>query len=74
MLMETFTRKTPTDGIFNGRMNLKQWIENSFPHAITKVLDSKLLIEKEHYAAKMSCLSSVLELLKHVLHITKRED
>ncbi|PON33529.1 Serine/threonine protein kinase [Parasponia andersonii] len=63
MLMETFTGKRPTDGVFNAEMNLKHWIENSFPHAITEVIDSDLLrTEEEKYAVKMVCLSSILEL------------
>ncbi|PON41709.1 Serine/threonine protein kinase [Trema orientale] len=63
MLMETFTRKKPTDGIFSGEMNIKQWIENSIPHAITEVIDSNMLkTEKEHCAIGNGCPSSVMEL------------
>lgn len=64
MLMETFTRKKPTDETFVGEMGLKQWVANSFPHVITQVVDSNLvkLIKGEHRAAEMYCLCSVTEL------------
>ncbi|CAL2252038.1 unnamed protein product [Prunus armeniaca] len=29
VVMETFTRRKPTDEMFVGEMNLKQWIANS---------------------------------------------
>ena len=61
--METFTRKKPSDGMFSGEMNLKQWIESLFQGAISEVIDSSLLrVEEEHYVLKKECLSSIMEL------------
>ena len=61
--METFTGKKPTDEIFNEEMSLKQWVENSFPDAITEVIDANLLrTEEDHYTIKKDCLSSVIRL------------
>lgn len=63
MLMETFTRKKPTDKMFVGEMNLKQWVSYSFPHAITEVIDSTLLNTKEEWCtSELDCLCSVVEL------------
>ncbi|EOY22754.1 Leucine-rich repeat protein kinase family protein, putative [Theobroma cacao] len=33
LLMETFTRKKPTDEMFDGEMNLRRWIYESLPDA-----------------------------------------
>ncbi|PON36441.1 Mitogen-activated protein kinase kinase kinase [Trema orientale] len=63
MLMEVFTGRKPTDEMFAGEMNLKQWVENSFPHSIPQIIDAKLLrTDDRHYAIKKDCLSTVMEL------------
>ncbi|XVF87307.1 hypothetical protein PTKIN_Ptkin18bG0109500 [Pterospermum kingtungense] len=62
LLMETFTRKKPTDEIFSGEMSLKDWVEESLSGAITDVLDAKLLKKEEHFIAMVNCTSSVLGL------------
>ncbi|XVF87311.1 hypothetical protein PTKIN_Ptkin18bG0109900 [Pterospermum kingtungense] len=62
LLMETFTRKKPTDEIFSGEMNLKDWVKKSFSDAITDVLDANLLKEEEHFIGKVNCLSSIMGL------------
>ncbi|KAJ4718192.1 Leucine-rich repeat protein kinase family protein [Melia azedarach] len=63
MLMETFTKKKPTDEIFSGEMSLNQWINNSLPSSGIQVVDTNLLSrEDEHFAAKEQCVSSILNL------------
>ncbi|PON56487.1 Serine/threonine protein kinase, partial [Parasponia andersonii] len=63
MLMEVFTRKKPTDEMFAGEMNLKQWIENSFPHSVARIIDAKLLrTEDRHNVIKKDCISSFMKL------------
>lgn len=63
MVMETFTRKQPMDKMFAEEVNLKQWVANSVPHAITEVIDSKLLsTNQEHCTMEKDCLCSVMEL------------
>ncbi|PON87534.1 Serine/threonine protein kinase [Trema orientale] len=63
MLMEVFTAKKPTADMFIGEMNLKQWVENSFPDSVAQIIDAKLLrTEDRHYVIKKDCLSSVMEL------------
>lgn len=61
-LMETFTRKKPTDDMFVGEMSLKNWVKQSLPKAITEVIDANLLIEEEHFVAKKDCITSILNL------------
>ncbi|KAA8530579.1 hypothetical protein F0562_005288 [Nyssa sinensis] len=43
LLLETFTRKKPTDDMFRGDLSLHQWVNKSFPDAVEKVLDPNLL-------------------------------
>ncbi|CDP11244.1 unnamed protein product [Coffea canephora] len=63
MLMETFTRRRPTDDVFSGDMTLRHWIKSSFPSAIMQIADSNLLKPEEKYLdAKEECLSSIMEL------------
>ncbi|KAB1221473.1 hypothetical protein CJ030_MR2G028846 [Morella rubra] len=40
LLMETFTRKRPTDKMFAGGMSLKHWIEESFFISVIEVSDA----------------------------------
>ncbi|XP_021824952.1 probable LRR receptor-like serine/threonine-protein kinase At3g47570 [Prunus avium] len=70
VVMETFTRRKPTDEIFGGEMNLKQWIANSLvlPDAmIDEVVDANLLgigaeQEDDDHVKKRDCLSSIMRL------------
>ena len=63
MLMEIFTRKKPVDEMFSQEMNIRQWVENSLPHAIITVIDANLLRpEDRQYHIKKDCLSSLMEL------------
>ncbi|KAM3394128.1 hypothetical protein P3S68_003130 [Capsicum galapagoense] len=41
MLLETFTRRKPTD--FEGDVSLKQWVSYSLPEALMDVIDANLL-------------------------------
>ncbi|KAJ7947134.1 Receptor-like protein kinase [Quillaja saponaria] len=63
MLMEIFTRKKPTDDMFIDNSSLKSWVEESAPHATVHVVDSNLLSgEEQEVAAKLLCISSIMEL------------
>ncbi|XWS27344.1 hypothetical protein CRYUN_Cryun26dG0107100 [Craigia yunnanensis] len=64
LLIETFTRKKPTNEMFVGEMSLKHWVNESLPSKLTQVVDANLLIskgEQEHLATK-DCALSVLQL------------
>ncbi|CAN6560486.1 unnamed protein product [Malus baccata var. baccata] len=66
VLMETFTKRKPTDEMFVGEMDLKQWIADSlFPDAaIGEVVDADILGAEEDgdFVSRRDCLSSVMRL------------
>ncbi|CAN6694889.1 unnamed protein product [Malus baccata var. baccata] len=66
VLMETFTKRKPTDEMFVGEMNLKQWIADSLflDAAIDEVVDANILGTEEDgdFVSRRDCLSSVLRL------------
>ncbi|KAK9178281.1 hypothetical protein WN944_024426 [Citrus x changshan-huyou] len=56
MLMETFTKKKPTDEIFVGELSLKRWVNDLLPNSLVEVVDKTLLSgEEKHSAAKEQC-------------------
>ncbi|XVF78838.1 hypothetical protein PTKIN_Ptkin14bG0169400 [Pterospermum kingtungense] len=64
LLMETITRKKPTDEIFAGEMNLKYWVKRSLPSALMEVVDTNLLNggERRYSTATRDCALSILQL------------
>jgi LRR receptor-like serine/threonine-protein kinase FLS2 len=62
LLMETFTRKKPTDDMFTGEMSLKRWVEESSPNSVTKVVDACLLRTERDYASMENCMSCIMGL------------
>nr|KJB60475.1 hypothetical protein B456_009G307100 [Gossypium raimondii] len=63
LLMETFTRKKPTDGIFAGEMSMKHWVKTSLGNGIIGAGDSGLLEEDDKYfVVKANCISSIMKL------------
>lgn len=58
MLMETFTRTKPTDAMFDGDLRLKNWA-----NGVAEIIDANLLRpNEEQYAAKVQCVSGIMEL------------
>ncbi|TQD86183.1 hypothetical protein C1H46_028259 [Malus baccata] len=66
VLMETFTKRKPTDEMFVGEMDLKQWIADSlFPNAaIGEIVDADILGAEEDgdFISIRDCLLSVMRL------------
>jgi LRR receptor-like serine/threonine-protein kinase FLS2 len=62
LLMETFTRRKPTDDMFVGEISLERWVEESSPLSITKVVDANLLKTERDCASTLDCISSVMGL------------
>ncbi|XVE63998.1 hypothetical protein DITRI_Ditri07aG0065800 [Diplodiscus trichospermus] len=63
ILMETFTRKKPTDKIFVEEMSVKNWVKESLSNGTIVLVDSSLLRnEEEHFDAKANCISSLMRL------------
>ncbi|KAK4347493.1 hypothetical protein RND71_033832 [Anisodus tanguticus] len=64
LMMETFTRRIPSDKIFSGDLSIRRWVSDSFPSGIHKVVDANLVqLEDKQTDAKMQCLLSIMELV-----------
>ncbi|KAG8365222.1 hypothetical protein BUALT_Bualt18G0081900 [Buddleja alternifolia] len=60
ILMETFTRKRPSDDMFGEDCSLKIWVERSLPN---QAIDADLLYpEEKNFDKTLQCVSSILEL------------
>ncbi|KAJ7947129.1 GPCR kinase [Quillaja saponaria] len=63
LLLETFTRKRPSDEMFQGELSLKNWVKESCPLSITHVVDTNLLSEEEeNHDIEKDCLLSIIKL------------
>ncbi|CAL2237833.1 unnamed protein product [Prunus armeniaca] len=70
VVMETFTRRKPTDEMFDGEMNIKQWIANSLvlpDGKIDEVVDANLLgigteQEDDDHVRKRDCILAIMRL------------
>ncbi|XP_042942703.1 LRR receptor-like serine/threonine-protein kinase EFR [Carya illinoinensis] len=64
LLMETFTRKKPTDNMFVEEMNLKLWVEESLADlSIIEIIDASLLGDERYKnAATTNSVSSIMGL------------
>ncbi|XP_057802964.1 probable LRR receptor-like serine/threonine-protein kinase At3g47570 [Salvia miltiorrhiza] len=63
MLIETFTRKRPSDDMFCGDMSLQRWVELSLSETPDEVIDANLVmnLEEEMIDKNMQRVSSILE-------------
>ncbi|CAA2976909.1 probable LRR receptor-like serine threonine-kinase At3g47570 [Olea europaea subsp. europaea] len=63
MLMETFTRKRPSDEMFAGDFSLRRWVKDSLPDVLHQVVDPNILkLEEKHLNEKLNCIASIMEL------------
>ncbi|KAK9232682.1 hypothetical protein WN943_022930 [Citrus x changshan-huyou] len=63
MLMETFTRKKPTDEVFSGEMTLKRWVNDFLPISVMELVDANLLSQEDkHFTTKEQCVSFIFNL------------
>ena len=63
LLMETFTRKKPTDEMFSDETTIRSWVYEASLGSIVQVVDANLMVtEDEEFSAKKECASSILHL------------
>ncbi|GMP36392.1 hypothetical protein CsSME_00008535 [Camellia sinensis var. sinensis] len=64
MLLETFTRKKPTEEMFTDERSLRQWVSTWLPDEVMEVVDSGLLRTQNEgdMVATQSNLITILEL------------
>ncbi|CAK7339892.1 unnamed protein product [Dovyalis caffra] len=63
MLMEIFTRKKPTDEMFEGEMSLKRLVKESFPDSVIDIVDGNMLNTGDGDSLKEKhCVTSIMEL------------
>ncbi|KAL2496962.1 putative LRR receptor-like serine/threonine-protein kinase [Forsythia ovata] len=63
MLMETFTKMKPTDDMFVGEFTMRRWVFESFPNAITQIVDVDLMnVVENNDRAEESCFRSIMGL------------
>ncbi|KZV07004.1 putative LRR receptor-like serine/threonine-protein kinase, partial [Dorcoceras hygrometricum] len=64
LLMETFTRKKPTDEMFSGELTFRKWVFESFPHAVIHIADANILNRDDEFviAKYETCLISIISL------------
>ena len=67
LIMETFTRKKPTDDTFEKRLSMLCWIKEVLPHSVTEVIDANLL--EENFSAERD-VDCTVELPESRLDIT----
>ncbi|XP_016457035.2 uncharacterized protein LOC107780923 [Nicotiana tabacum] len=66
LLMETFTRKKPTDDLFVEELSLKRWVFEAFPDRVVDVVDANLFSrEDEQFSSKETCFKLLMELALH---------
>ncbi|KAG6639454.1 hypothetical protein CIPAW_10G101700 [Carya illinoinensis] len=62
LLIETFTRKKPTDDMFAGEMSLKRWVNEALPISTIDIVDASLLGNQRYHVALEECITSIMEL------------
>ncbi|KAL1059916.1 hypothetical protein V6Z11_1Z142400 [Gossypium hirsutum] len=74
VLIETFTKKKPTDNVFVEEETIRHWMESSLPKGAIEIADVDLLKERmneiqqaykkedEYFVVKANCISAIMEL------------
>lgn len=60
-LMETLTRKRPSDEMFRENMNMRDWIMEYLPSSLAEIIDDDLLkTAEEHHDSTLECVSMIM--------------
>ncbi|KAF5811389.1 putative protein kinase RLK-Pelle-LRR-XII-1 family [Helianthus annuus] len=60
LLLETFTRKKPTEEVFSGEVSLRSWVFEATQRSVFEVVDKDLITE--HLYTKQESLASIFNL------------
>ncbi|KAM0072100.1 putative receptor protein-tyrosine kinase RLK-Pelle-LRR-XII-1 family [Helianthus debilis subsp. tardiflorus] len=60
LLLETFTRKKPTEEMFSGEVSLRSWVFEATQRSVFEVVDKDLITE--HLYTKQESLASIFNL------------
>ncbi|XP_059671109.1 receptor kinase-like protein Xa21 [Cornus florida] len=64
LLMETFTRKKPTDEMFAGELSLKRWVNKALEGSVIEIVDTNLIgRDDENFFVKVECVSFIFGLV-----------
>lgn len=64
LLMEVFTRKRPTDEMFNGigSFSLRDWVNDSVSNSVSEIVDANLIVaSNESHPQVLKCLSHIFQ-------------
>ncbi|KAL4335456.1 hypothetical protein GQ457_07G015050 [Hibiscus cannabinus] len=63
ILIETFTKKRPTDETFAEEMTIRHWMKGLLSKGMIDIADAELLRrEDEYFVVKANCISSIMKL------------
>ncbi|XVE50123.1 hypothetical protein DITRI_Ditri01bG0136500 [Diplodiscus trichospermus] len=64
LLIETFTKRKPTDEIFNEAITIRHWVKSSLSKGVmVDIADGDFLRrDDEYFVVKANCISSIMEL------------
>ncbi|KAH6765288.1 hypothetical protein C2S51_016537 [Perilla frutescens var. frutescens] len=64
MLIETFTRKKPSDDMFSGDLSLKRWVKSLLVQSPHDVIDANLVmnLDEKKMEKNVECVSLILEM------------
>ncbi|KAE8723486.1 O-fucosyltransferase family protein isoform 1 [Hibiscus syriacus] len=63
VLLETFTKKRPTDEFFTDGMTMRDWVKRSLSRGLIDIADADILRrEDEYFVVKANCIASIMDL------------
>ncbi|KAK4484206.1 hypothetical protein RD792_011428 [Penstemon davidsonii] len=70
LLMEMFTRKSPTNEMFSGELTMRRWVSESFPNYIMQIIDAELLKKEDEKTVSLTYLKSLTLIIGLALECT----
>ncbi|CAN6445780.1 unnamed protein product [Victoria cruziana] len=63
LLLEVFTRRKPTDALFEGDHSLRRWVAEALPAAVEDVIDIDLLEEEDNETERSAVRNELLVMI-----------